>query len=169
MRSIRLATQSHIYVSLSRMNDQMTVAGDSCLYKVVVTVLSSGLALLGGRGAKRDAVILHEAVWGCNGCGPRGISPVSRKPPGPRRIRWPTTIFRPFRSRDSLARGDVDPTSSAARESARRAGRASSARATGSIIRSRPETRAKTRPKAQCGADAGRTAAGSGGPRLGGR
>ena len=68
--------------------------------------------------------------------------------------------FRPFRSRDTLAREDVDPTSDAARDPL-----AELARIIGQSNRVNDFDRD---PKAQCGADAGRTAAG-GRPRLGGR
>ena len=69
--------------------------------------------------------------------------------------------FRPFRSRDSLAREDVDPTSDAARDPL-----AELARIIGQSNRVNEFDRD---PRHRCGGDAGRTAAGNGGPRLGGR
>ena len=75
--------------------------------------------------------------------------------------------FRPFRSRDTLAREDVDPTSDAARDPL-----AELARIIGQSNRVSDfdrDPRHDPRHAAQCGADAGRTAAGNGGPRLAGR
>ena len=96
-----LASEFHVLYTLGNtkrhlrfiiQNERQTTVAWLVLVQGVVSVLSSGLRCSRSKRQTRCGNSHPDPVRDVTGADD-GVSPVSRKPPGPRRNRWPTTIF----------------------------------------------------------------------------